>query len=174
MTCDQFRPRVFRPLMRTRNHASLSADQPSAQGEIGLAMPPLAGFHPSWPDLRFKPLDGATRSPEEEKFADCFAANLLMPSESVRASVNARTRNGRLPREVPSIGRLGLRHGEISIGRFAEHMGISKRDAMRYAEQARPRAWHVDCSFSAHANRLDVRRGCGHSGFASLGAERAA
>ena len=46
----------------------------------------------------FKPsADAQKRAVREEQLADCFASNLLMPEESVRASVNARMRDHKLP-----------------------------------------------------------------------------
>ncbi len=132
----------------------------------------------------------------EEKLADSFASNLLMPEESVRASVNARMRDHKLPldavfeiarqfdvsveamlwrihwlyrtkadkarteRDIESakasaslyedreqttpparparfhaLAVSALRKGDISLGRFAEYVGISRRQAMEYVEQ---------------------------------------
>ncbi len=140
--------------------------------------------------------EAAERPAKEEKLADSFASNLLMPEESVRASVNARMRDHKLPLDVVfeiarqfdvsveamlwrihwlyrtkadtarterdietarasarvyedreqttgparpdrfhALAVLALRRAEISIGRFAEYMGISRRQAMEYVEQ---------------------------------------
>ena len=139
--------------------------------------------------------DSAEASPQEEKFATCFARNLLMPEEVFRGAVDSqRGASGRVdadglcevarefdvsveavlwqigfvynipsekvrgyldqlrprmaswdqiaratPPERPSrffaLGRQALRKGLISTGRYAEYVGISRRDAMKVVEE---------------------------------------
>jgi len=135
-------------------------------------------------------------SQTEEKFASCFAGNLLMPSDAMRVAVNSKIKSGELafedlfdiarqfdvsvrallwrmhnlkllsgdaektealikrteelsslleerenpkpstwPERYRALAIKSLRHGEISIGRFAEYLDITRREAMRYVEQ---------------------------------------
>jgi Zn-dependent peptidase ImmA (M78 family) len=133
----------------------------------------------------------------EEKLAQCFAGNLLMPTDAVRIAIDSRTKDrkitfealydvarefdvsvdallwrthflgGRGPEDADKTKRdierakayaslfeerdrgvtetypgryhalavKALRRGEISIGRFAEYLGISRQEAMTYIEQ---------------------------------------
>lgn len=133
----------------------------------------------------------------EEKLAQCFAGNLLMPSDAVHAALTAKMRNETLafddvfdvarqfdvsveallwrmqtlrmlkgtqketrtliarshelapileerPKQPPpstfperykALAIKALRHGLISKGRFAEYLEISRRQALKYAEQ---------------------------------------
>jgi len=130
----------------------------------------------------------------EEKYATCFARNLLMPTEVLRDSVGRAVRDHKMrlasffdlareydvsvealiwhitieyrldertakrlqeqceaakaffeerrsdtpcerPERFRALALKTLRMGEISIGRFAEYMGISRAEALRYAEQ---------------------------------------
>jgi Zn-dependent peptidase ImmA (M78 family)/predicted HTH domain antitoxin len=133
----------------------------------------------------------------EEKLAQCFAGNLLMPTDAVRIAIEGRMKNdkiavealydvarefdisvdallwrvhfvfGRGPEDADKTRRdierarayaalfderdrgvaetypgryhalavKALRRGEISIGRFAEYLGIGRREAMTYIEQ---------------------------------------
>ena len=132
----------------------------------------------------------------EEKFATCFARNLLMPSDAVRTAINAKIKDGRLafedvfdvarqfavsvesllwhmlflhllsgdadetrkligrahelapllaerkntelplwPERYRALAIKALRHGHISIGRFAEYLDIGRHEAMKYVEQ---------------------------------------
>jgi len=134
-------------------------------------------------------------SDAEEKYATCFASNLLMPSDVVRTAVTGKIREGRLgledlsglarqfdvstealiwrmsflrllsaddqgikaliqraralaptmeqrrdtepstwPERYRALAIKALRHGAISIGRFAEYSGISRHSALRYVE----------------------------------------
>jgi Zn-dependent peptidase ImmA (M78 family)/DNA-binding XRE family transcriptional regulator len=157
-------------------------------------------FHLLTWDLFRKPGTGETTSSYagemEEKFATCFASNLLMPSDVVRTAVNSKVRSGKLtfedlfdiarqfdvsveaflwrvynlrlfsgniedakslierakglaplleerkdsepsiwPERYKALAIKALRHGAISIGRFAEYLDISRQEAMRYVEQ---------------------------------------
>ena len=133
----------------------------------------------------------------EEKLAQCFACNLLMPAEVIRIAVDGRTKDGKIafealydiarefdvsidallwrmhllcgrspedaektkhdierakayaslfeerdrgvsetyPSRYHALAVKALRRGEISIGRFAEYLDISRQEAMRYIEQ---------------------------------------
>ncbi len=140
--------------------------------------------------------DGHVASEREEKFATCFASNLLMPDEVTRVVVNSATRDGKIgfddlfkiarefdvsgeallwrihflsrnrkddsetrsdiarfnkffraseerekdtPLERPArfvaLAEKALRRGHMSQGRFAEYLNISRREAMKFAEQ---------------------------------------
>ena len=133
---------------------------------------------------------------QEEKFATCFARNLLMPAEALRIAVHAKAREGNVtydnlfdvarqfdvstealvwhmsfvgllrssedelksiighaqglapiledrqdtkpgpwPERYRALAIKALRRGEISTGRFAEYLGISRQEAMKYVEQ---------------------------------------
>jgi len=133
----------------------------------------------------------------EEKYATCFARNLLMPDDAVRIAVNSRTKDGRIsfealhdiarqfdvslealqrhmhflynrgpkdmeqteqdiaraktlarlfegrpqsppptwPDRYEALALKALRRGEMSVGRFAEYLTISRQEAMQYVEQ---------------------------------------
>jgi Zn-dependent peptidase ImmA (M78 family)/transcriptional regulator with XRE-family HTH domain len=151
----------------------------------------------TWSLLRPASKGTVTCWESEEKLADAFAANLLMPADAVRAAVNARRHGGKLsvpdvfeiarqfdvsiealvwrihavfggtqeskhkteemlrkarasvwavgerereaaptrPARFLALAVTALRRGEISVGRFAEYVGMSRQEAMRYAEQ---------------------------------------
>jgi XRE family transcriptional regulator, fatty acid utilization regulator len=135
-------------------------------------------------------------SDREERLADIFAANLLMPSEATKTAVNTRRKGGTLtfealfdiarefdvsvesllwrihylfrshaetestkqdiekarrlasvfgereqtkvpvrPSRYKALAIRALRHGEMSMGRFAEYLDITRQKAMEYAEQ---------------------------------------
>jgi len=136
----------------------------------------------------------------EEKWASCFAANLLMPTEPFRSAINSRMRGDSIafeslfdvarefdvsidsviwrmhfvygrrqsesqrtktdldrakqlisileeredskphpwPARYRALAIRALRRGEMSIGRFAEYLNISRHEAMRFAEQDVP------------------------------------
>lgn len=137
-----------------------------------------------------------TPSEQEEKYATCFAGNLLMPVDTVRPAIEDRIKDGRIAfkdlfdiarqfdvsveslfwrmkflyntrseedtrRDIEryqAVGRIweadrerdeppsrplrfralaitALREGKISQGKFAEYLGISRREAMRFVEQ---------------------------------------
>jgi Zn-dependent peptidase ImmA (M78 family) len=150
----------------------------------------------TWPVFRHHgPEESAEPSPSEEKWAGCFARNLLMPEEVLRGAVDAR-RNGSMslgldellevarefdvsveavlwqmafvyqipsdrimayldrirgrihswersiadqPPERPlrfqALARQALRRGLVSTGRYAELLGISRRDALKVVEE---------------------------------------
>ncbi len=133
----------------------------------------------------------------EDKLAQCFAANLLMPTEPFRTAINSRTREDKIaiealfdvarefdvsvdsllwrmhfvykrgpadsertqrdieqarrlaplledrekkephpwPERYKALAMKALRRGEISVGRFAEYLNISRHEAMRFVEQ---------------------------------------
>jgi Zn-dependent peptidase ImmA (M78 family)/transcriptional regulator with XRE-family HTH domain len=133
----------------------------------------------------------------EEKLAQCFAGNLLMPTDAVRIAIESRTKNDKIavealydvarefdvsvdallwrmhflfsrgpeggdqtkrdierakayatlfedrgrgvvetyPGRYHALAVKALRRGEISIGRFAEYLDISRQQAMTYIEQ---------------------------------------
>ncbi|MGC9454002.1 MAG: helix-turn-helix domain-containing protein [Phycisphaerae bacterium] len=133
---------------------------------------------------------------QEEKWATCFASNLLMPVDAVRKAVASKTRQSKLsldsvfdmarefdvsteamlwrlhhtrsivpdndntkrligtvqkmapafeerqdtepskwPERYEKLALRALRHGRISIGRFAEYLDISRQKALKYVEQ---------------------------------------
>lgn len=134
---------------------------------------------------------------QEEKYATCFASNLLMPQGTVRLALDSRSQNGKIsfealhdiarqfdvsvealqwrmhilynrgaqgqeqtkqeiarakalappvkrrsespPRTWPdryeALAMKALRRGEMSVGRFAEYLNISRQEAMLYVEQ---------------------------------------
>ena len=135
-------------------------------------------------------------SADEERFADAFASNLLMPGDAVRSAVNSRLVDHKLsmdsifeiarefdvsleallwrlhwiyrhkqdepktrhdievaksrsklleerdqeqpparPARFRALALTALQRGELAIGRFAEYMAISRREAMGYIEQ---------------------------------------
>jgi XRE family transcriptional regulator, fatty acid utilization regulator len=148
--------------------------------------------------------DGAgpiTVDEQEEKFADCFASNLLMPTDPFRTAINSRIAGGKitfeslfdvsrefdvsieslmwrlhfvygrkksdsertkkeieqaktlmplfqqdrndqkppaLPARYQALAVKALRRGEISVGRFAEYLNITRQDAMQFVEQEVP------------------------------------
>ena len=153
----------------------------------------------TWPIFRGgEEGDGVTPGDQEEKFATCFAGNLLMPVETVKQAIEAKRRDGKVavkdlfdiarqfdvsveslfwrmkflyntpeeeirvniqkykavgdvweidrehdepptrPRRFCALAVTALREGKVSQGRFAEYMGISRREAMQYIEQEAP------------------------------------
>ena len=134
-------------------------------------------------------------SEDEEKFATCFARNLLMPADVAKKAFADKRKDGRLsfeavfdiarqfdvsveallrhlsflgivdrgmvenavdrakllapmledrqrstepptwPERYKALAMKALRHGSISIGRFAEYLEISRHEAMKYVEQ---------------------------------------
>ncbi len=142
--------------------------------------------------------DGVTPPDQEEKFATCFAGNLLMPVETVKQAIEARSREGRIafqdlfdvarqfdvsvealfwrmkflynrseeetrgdiakyqavggiweaarardeppprPLRFQALAVRALQEGRMSQGRFAEYMGISRREAAAFIEQEAP------------------------------------
>ncbi len=140
----------------------------------------------------------STPSAQEEKFATCFAGNLLMPLETVRQSIEERVHDGKIAfedlfgiarqfdvsvealfwrmkflytrseedtrndieryKDVARVWEVDREHDEppprplrfralaiqalheakLSQGMFAEYLGISRREAMRYVEQEAP------------------------------------
>ncbi len=136
-------------------------------------------------------------SKQEEKYATCFARNLLMPPEAVRTAIGSRAKDRRItfaalhdiarqfdvslealqrhmhflynrgqddrarteqeiararawarqfgqrpksdpptwPARYGALAIKALRQGEVSIGRFAEYMDISRQEALRFVEQ---------------------------------------
>jgi len=150
----------------------------------------------TWYIFRSPDDDGLSKSSEtEEKFASCFASNLLMPTETTRLAVNEHLKNGRVlledlfdvarqfdvsvesllwrlvylfkdrdeqttrqditrakslallledrqqesppqwPARYRALAIKALRHGNISIGRFAEYLSVNRQEAMTYIEQ---------------------------------------
>jgi len=154
----------------------------------------------TWRVFRSADANGHTAScagEQEEKYATCFARNLLMPDDVVRVAVNSRLKDGRISFEAlhdiarqfdvslealqwhmhflynrgpegkeqteqeiaraktltPTLERRpdsrpptwpdryealavkALRRGEMSVGRFAEYLNISRQEAMQYVEQ---------------------------------------
>jgi len=153
----------------------------------------------TWDIFREPVANGATSlcaTGEEERLAQCFAVNVLMPSDAVRAALNRKVKDGRLPleglfdvarqfdvsveallwhmhnlhmlsddadatkalierakslspmfeerRHTPpeklperykSLAIKALRHGAMSVGRFAEYLDISRKKAMTYVRQ---------------------------------------
>lgn len=137
----------------------------------------------------------SSASEQEEKWATCFARNLLMPVDAVRKAVASKTRQdklsldgifdmarefdvsteamlwqlywtrivpdrdntkrligtvqkmapaleerhdmepSKLPERYEKLALRALRHGRISIGRFAEYLNISRQKALKYVEQ---------------------------------------
>jgi len=157
-------------------------------------------FHLLTWDIFRQPASAGTASScatkDEERLAQCFAVNILMPSDAVRAALNHKVKDGRLPfeglfdvarqfdvsveallwrmhnlhmlsddadatktliermkslsplfedrRQTPSeklperyksLAIKALRHGAISVGRFAEYLDISRQKAMTYVRQ---------------------------------------
>ena len=135
-------------------------------------------------------------SEEEERFASCFASNLLMPSDAIGLAIQGKSKGGKLafedlfdlarqfdvsveallwrmsdlrlvsggrhkvkdlvgrkkefarlakdrrdtepllrPERYTALAVKALRHGQISIGRFAEYLNITRQEAMKYVEQ---------------------------------------
>jgi len=153
----------------------------------------------TWHIFREPAANGTTSlcaSTTEEKLAQCFATNVLMPSDAVRAAVNNKVKDSGLPFEglfdiarqfdvsveamlwrihnlyrvseaknetealierakalapvleerqqakpdvwperYKSLAIKALRHGAISVGRFAEYLGITRQKAMTYVRQ---------------------------------------
>ena len=150
----------------------------------------------TWPIFRgAQPETRATPDPKEERFATCFAGNLLMPTDATRTAVNDVIKDGKIPfadmfdiarqfdvsvealiwrmaflkyfnyDDAPAIidrykrvsdmwegtrvhddppmrpprfralAIRALRQGEVSLGRFAEYLGISRREARVMVEQ---------------------------------------
>jgi Zn-dependent peptidase ImmA (M78 family)/transcriptional regulator with XRE-family HTH domain len=153
----------------------------------------------AWDIFREPAADGATSSyatEEEEKLAQCFAVNVLMPSDAVRAALNRKVKDSGLPFEglfdvarqfdvsveallwrmhnlhmlsenadetkalierakslasvleereqtrpetwperYKALAIKALRHGAISVGRFAEYLDTSRQKAMTYVGQ---------------------------------------
>lgn len=156
----------------------------------------------TWDIFRQPESDGATSScasETEEKLAQCFAINVLMPSDAVRTALNNKVKDHKLPFEglfdvarqfdvsvetmlwrmhhlhllsgdedktkglidrakalapvledrqqtrpekwperYKALAIKALRHGAISVGRFAEYLDISRKKAMTYVTQESP------------------------------------
>ena len=150
----------------------------------------------TWPIFRSAQAETrATPDPKEERFATCFAGNLLMPTDATRAAVNAVIRDGKIafadmfdiarqfdvsvealiwrmaflkyvkyddapdiidrykrvsamwegtrehddpplrPARFRALAIRALQQGEVSLGRFAEYLGVSRREARAMMEQ---------------------------------------
>ena len=149
----------------------------------------------TWHIFRTDQDDDVVNNEKEEKFATCFASNLLMPRYAVRHAINqviddnkisfadmfniarqfdvsvealcwrmgflkyfdleqipniaeryrihsAKWESGRehdnpptRPPRFEALAKKALRQGYISLGRFAEYMEISRREAWQYVEQ---------------------------------------
>jgi Zn-dependent peptidase ImmA (M78 family) len=66
----------------------------------------------TWNLFQGSPEDTVTCSESEEKLADAFAANLLMPADAVKAAVNARRHAGKL--SVPDVFEIA-RQFDVSV-----------------------------------------------------------
>ena len=68
---------------------------------------------------------------EERTRADIEAGRVLAPRLEERERIDPRV----YPARYRAVAIRALKQGEISIGRFAEYLDMSRQDAMRYAEQ---------------------------------------
>jgi Zn-dependent peptidase ImmA (M78 family)/DNA-binding XRE family transcriptional regulator len=74
------------------------------------------------------------RDPEETKNLLTRVRNLARPYDAVTAE--DRENVSELPERYRMLAIQALRSGEISVGRFAEYMGLRRWEAMKYADEA--------------------------------------
>jgi XRE family transcriptional regulator, fatty acid utilization regulator len=74
------------------------------------------------------------RDPEETKTLLARVRNLARPYDAVTA--DDRESVSELPERYRMLALQALRAGEISVGRFAEYMGLRRWEAMKYADEA--------------------------------------